>query len=114
MLGSDPASAPVIDRLVTDSNEADTVRAVALGAVFANRPHDFPDVAVPLASDENASEDLRVFAIEAVRLRSTAPSPELRMSPSSRFDDLMRRLARASRSSRVRAAAAAYLRDHGL
>ena len=114
VLGSDAASAKVIDRLVADSTEPDSVRAAALGAVFANRPHDFPNVAVPLISDEKAGDDVRVFAIDAVRLRSTAPAPSLRMAPSSRFDDLMRRLASESQSARVRAAAAAYVRDRGL
>jgi uncharacterized protein (UPF0147 family) len=109
-LGGDRGSASVLDRLVGDSTEPDSIRSAAMGAVFANRPHDFPEVALPLVSDEKASDDLRVFAIEAVRLRSTAPSPELKISPSSRFDDTMRRLARESASPRVRAAAAAYVR----
>lgn len=111
VLGSDPASAPALDALVADSREPDSVRATALGAVFANRPHDFPRVSLPLVSDENAGDDLRVFAIDAVRLRATAPLQAMKISPSTAFDTEVRRLERGSRSPRVRAAAAAYARD---
>jgi hypothetical protein len=114
VLGADRASAPALDRLVADSTEADTVRAAALGAVFANRPHDFPSVSLPLVADEKAREDLRVFAIEAVTLRTRAPSPEMKIVPPNSFTEVVRRLAKESASPRVRAAAANYLREQEL
>ncbi len=111
VLGADRGSASTLDRLLADSTEADSVRAVALGAVFANRPQDFPAASLPLVADEKAAETLRVFAIKAVTLRSRAPSTDLKMVPPSRFTEVVRRLATESGSAAVRSAAAEYVRS---
>jgi hypothetical protein len=108
LLGGYAESQPVIVQFYQDPSEPARVRYVAMSSLFANLPDRFPEYSIPVLLDERAGDDLRTFAIDAVRMRRTArPGPEAR-SPD-RFDEVVSHLFESSRSPADRESARTYV-----
>lgn len=116
LLGGYVPSRLLLTRYLQDAQEPDVVRLAAMATLHANAPGEFPGLALPVILDEQASDSLRLYGIQATRLRRrTLGADSLAAFPTGdSFDQAMLRLATESRSTAVRAAAASYLRARGV
>lgn len=110
-LGGHPPSRPDLIRILQNPEESAQARQAALGALHANVPESLPEIVLPVLQDDRAADELRVFAIQAVRWRRASRS--LQLQGIAAFDAAVRDLARGARSEAVRRAAAEYLQATG-
>lgn len=115
LLGGYAESRQKLLEILNDPAEPGAARMAALGTLHANDPERFAEIALPVIRDERAAAELRIYGIQAVRIRRATVAREQRnTAAAASFDDAVREVARTSRSEAVRKAAQEYLRVLGL
>jgi hypothetical protein len=109
LVGGYPPAHDTLGTYVRDRRQPEDVRMAAAATLHANDPEGFGDRILPVVEDETATDRLRVYGIRAEMLRRESRSFRASRKGPDRFDAAMDRLARQSRSSAVRQAAAQYV-----